>query len=748
MLTPYRALAVPAPKQLKPPLSPPLSRRLPRPPPPVPPPVSAPVASSGFVSLQGRLQYRTTKPAGKWLLTGVGVSGEKYQLPVQPVDATSGLSIPAGRWISLTCFLSSAGANACANVTNARITQSAAPVPTTNITLRILVMVVSLSASAECGSRAGANVTAVEEAFLAPNGYADYFGNCSYGRMVIDRAALTVVSTLAPCSLAITRCSEDAIAAAATANVPAGVQIDTYTHFAYVIPVNLARTCGYAGLGELPGTQSWFTPDAFGILSKGTVMQELLHNFGLWHGYRNGLEYEDYSTAMGMGDSCPSAPELWRLGWASPANLLNASSFPAGLFLSYMLPATYLGPTGAFLKIQPDWLDASYNRNVYLALRAKAAGDRDLLPEFAGKLNIHEANKTFDNNFLAPGDPVVSIVGVLNPRSSVTFFNHRLYILTGDLVNGNMISFKICRFSIGPQECIDGPQSPPPPPPEPLVTPPPPPSPPPPEPPASRLTQPPPPPKATRAPKPPPPSPRSPPPSQPPPPLPPSPPPLLPSSLQSPPSSSSPPPPPPPSPPPPAPPSPPPPPPPSPPPPPPSPPPPPPPRPPPPPPPSPPPPLPPSPPPPPPPSPPPPPPPSPPPPPPPSPPPPPPPSPPPPPPPSPPPPPPPSPPPPPPPSPPPSPPPLSPPQPPPPREAPPVPSSNNNDAKKNTSPLPPSTTFQAVAPTSLLVPRTPRAPSASSPPPRAPRRPPPRAPRRPPPRTPRQRTPPGSKNDD
>ncbi|GIL49172.1 hypothetical protein Vafri_5644 [Volvox africanus] len=94
-----------------------------------------------------------------------------------------------------------------------------------------------------------------------------------------------------------------------------------------------------------------------GIFSKGTVMQELLHNFGMYHGYGGDVEYEDRSTAMGKGNSCcPSAPELWRLGWAMPMAQLNSSTFPMATYKNFKLPATYLGPEGAMIKIQPDWL--------------------------------------------------------------------------------------------------------------------------------------------------------------------------------------------------------------------------------------------------------------------------------------------------------------------------------------------------------------------------------------------------------
>ncbi|GLI65841.1 hypothetical protein VaNZ11_009471, partial [Volvox africanus] len=109
-------------------------------------------------------------------------------------------------------------------------------------------------------------------------------------------------------------------------------------------------------------------------------------NFGMYHGYgMRDVEYGDFSTAMGRGNSCPSAPELWRLHWVTPLVQLNSSSgqsFPLATYTNFTLPATYLGPEGVMIKIQPDWLGRDYTKNLYLALRVRAAGDRDLLEEF------------------------------------------------------------------------------------------------------------------------------------------------------------------------------------------------------------------------------------------------------------------------------------------------------------------------------------------------------------------------------
>ncbi|GIL54710.1 hypothetical protein Vafri_10439 [Volvox africanus] len=420
-------------------------------------------AITSTVTLQGKLVYHTTRPNGTWALQAT--DGKTYLLPAaQPVNPASGAPVAPNRWLNLICY--QVAARVCSRIT-VRDVFSSFPmrVQSANVVVRALVLVVSLSNSTQCNGQDGANVTDVRNAFLGPNGYADYFNNCSYGSMQFEQEALTVVPTILPCSdeIMASPCDVDFIADLALQQLPSEINPSLYSHFVYVLPKYFAPTCRWVGLAELSGTQTWFSPDGEGIFRKGMVMQQILHNFGLYDSWKDGVPYEDYSTAMGSGDSCPSAPELWRLGWATSLAQLTSLNLQINMFKSFTLPATYLGPSGILIKILPDWLGMSYIKNLYLALRTKMAGDTDLLEAFNGKLNVHEADKDIDNSLTAVGDPRVTFKAAIDPLKPFTLSSYRLQIFSGSLVNNRTaINISICRYLRNPNDC-QGLQPPPPP---------------------------------------------------------------------------------------------------------------------------------------------------------------------------------------------------------------------------------------------------------------------------------------------
>ncbi|GLI69377.1 hypothetical protein VaNZ11_013970 [Volvox africanus] len=407
------------------------------------------------VSLQGKLNYKDAHVRDIWTLVQSG-TGVVYKLPEQPLDSL-GYPIPATSIVMLDCTPDPKMPTNCTKISRAEVSRAAASLARvgTQTTLRLLVMVVSYMASPSCGARSGASVANLRYAYTRDLGYMNFLRNCSYGQVTYSN--VTVISTRVLCTAFLDQCDEESIAFTAktsAANQYGPAFVSSYSRFAYVLPYGMLSACGWVGLAELSGTQTWYTPDGDGVFNKGTVLQESLHNFGIYHGWRNGSEYQDNSTAMGLGNSCPSAPELRRLGWASPLAQLDNSTLPIRTFKAFTLPATYVTSEGNMVRIQPDWLlPKAYKKNLYLALRMQGGGDRDLLDEFDGKVSVHEVNKSIDN-FMAVGDPRVSLLRTIDPSTVLDMPTYKLRVISGALI-GSTITVQICRYDKLPKECME-----------------------------------------------------------------------------------------------------------------------------------------------------------------------------------------------------------------------------------------------------------------------------------------------------
>lgn len=109
---------------------------------------------------------------------------------------------------------------------------------------------------------------------------------------------------------------------------------------------------------------------------------------------------------MGRGDACPNSAEISRLGWSTPAeggDNISSLVLATGSTRTFTLPATYLSPTGNYLRIVPDWVanysEITIGKNLYVALRMAKGGDASLGSFYAGKVNIHEVNATLVSGF-------------------------------------------------------------------------------------------------------------------------------------------------------------------------------------------------------------------------------------------------------------------------------------------------------------------------------------------------------------
>ncbi|EFJ42794.1 metalloproteinase, extracellular matrix glycoprotein VMP12 [Volvox carteri f. nagariensis] len=339
---------------------------------------------------------------------------------------------------------------------------------TKTIHQRLLVILLDYSA---CKLPATMNETTVRTIFLGhkrdgSGGVAQKYIQCSHGKFNLNTTAFKVITVRSNCTDdAVKKCAYWRIAEdgdIVSKKVLGETGFAGFTHYVYIIPGGMSNRCPWAGLAHLPGEQIWLQSSTYGVNRWATIMQEALHNYGLWHSWQGGYEYEDYSTSMGRGDACPNAAELAYLGWATPApggDRIDSKTLRPGTGLTFSLPATYLSPEGNYLRVVPDWLpsykNSSQAKNLYIAVRVNKSGDGSLISLYSNKLNLHEVNATMDNDpdTYIYSDRKITFFNAITPQNRTDFAIYKLIVYGGSWVGKDILKVHLCRYQNSPTEC-------------------------------------------------------------------------------------------------------------------------------------------------------------------------------------------------------------------------------------------------------------------------------------------------------
>ena len=192
-----------------------------------------------------------------------------------------------------------------------------------------------------------------------------------------SRGAVTVTGqVLGPYQIAASKTTCDPFTwrtQARAAATTAGVNLASFTNFVYAFPD--APSCGWSGLGQMPGSDSWNN----GSFSLRVVAHELGHNFGVHHasslsctsgGSRVAIsttcsssEYGDPFTVMGSGATKHNhATHLGQFGWLPTSEIRVVG--PGG---PYALGSVLDGPAGSDRLLRIDRHDGT---SFYLDLRS------------------------------------------------------------------------------------------------------------------------------------------------------------------------------------------------------------------------------------------------------------------------------------------------------------------------------------------------------------------------------------------
>ena len=169
--------------------------------------------------------------------------------------------------------------------------------------------------------------------FTDPDSTAAFYKEQSYDGIRLDGDVYgwyTIAADPSSCEFA------DVDAWAAQARAAAGVDLSSYDHIVYLYPQQ--ASCGWAGLGFLPGDESWLN----GTTAVRVAAHELGHNMGLHHASSltctsdgvqvtkssncSASEYGDPFDVMGVNAAHSSAWHLNKLGVLQAANVQVANT--------------------------------------------------------------------------------------------------------------------------------------------------------------------------------------------------------------------------------------------------------------------------------------------------------------------------------------------------------------------------------------------------------------------------------------
>ena len=212
--------------------------------------------------------------------------------------------------------------------------------------------------------------TATQIAFTNGNAVANYYDEESRGAVTVTGQVFgwyQIPSSKATCD-PFTWATQ--AKAAATA---AGVNLAAFTNYVYAFPK--ANSCGWAGLGAMPGKDSWNN----GAFALRVVAHELGHNFGVHHASSlsctsgasrvaisstcSSSEYGDPFSVMGSGNSAHNnAVHLGQFGWLPASEIQTVG--PGG---PYELGSPLDGPAGSDRLLR---IDRHNGTSLYLDVRS------------------------------------------------------------------------------------------------------------------------------------------------------------------------------------------------------------------------------------------------------------------------------------------------------------------------------------------------------------------------------------------
>lgn len=321
-----------------------------------------------------------------WALRQDGGTSEELDIPIAPVDLKSGMRVSVTGTRGTTGIVPTS-ISVLADAPAFEPGPAAAPV-TSSVLVILLNFQPTPPATAPSQPFTQAEVDTVM--FSGSGSVANYWSETSFGNQLVTG---TVTPWLTASFQTPASCDYSGIATEARRLAQAaGYNLASYQKVHYLF--TRVSACGWAGLGEVPGTQTW--SNQYNTL--GVIGHELGHNFGL--GHANSLPCNGVTIATNCPTNRPEYGDPWDImgnqssrhvnawqknfmGWVTDAKV---AMHPGGTATYTLSPLT--SPGGTLYAVQ---VPAAVHRTYWLEYREATGFDAGLPASATNGVIVHLA---------------------------------------------------------------------------------------------------------------------------------------------------------------------------------------------------------------------------------------------------------------------------------------------------------------------------------------------------------------------
>ena len=227
--------------------------------------------------------------------------------------------------------------------------------------------------------------------FSNPSSVAAYYTEQSHGKTMLTGTVFGWYTIAAPGL----DCDSNFEMWASLARAKVGSAINAYSNVMYIFPTLPDAQCGWAGLGDMPGSETWIN----GYVQLRVMAHELGHNFGVHHANSYNCTVGGTRVAVAADANCTSTE------YGDPFTVMGTGS-------TRQFPAFHKGELGWLQPTSTYTVTSSGTYTIAASEEDTASTQLLRIPRTGGALyvDVREPYGTYFDNFLPGSGPVSGVM--------------------------------------------------------------------------------------------------------------------------------------------------------------------------------------------------------------------------------------------------------------------------------------------------------------------------------------------------